>query len=97
MLPLYCFIFSEFKRYHVDSKKNIYPHLVPGVISDKLREALGIGKDQLPPYIYRMRSIGYPPGWLLNAKMDYSGIEMFDSEGNSKFSSLLCFIVIKQS
>lgn len=72
----------EFKRYHVDRKKNVYPHLVPGVISDKLREALGIGRDQLPPYIYRMRSLGYPPGWLSNAKMDYSGIEMFDSEGN---------------
>ncbi|XP_014272383.1 zinc finger CCHC domain-containing protein 8 homolog [Halyomorpha halys] len=72
----------EFKRYHVDSKKKIYPHLVPGEISDKLRGALGVRKDQLPPYIYRMRSLGYPPGWLLNAKSDYSGIEMFDSEGN---------------
>lgn len=73
---------SEFKRYHVDIKDESFNHLKPGVISDKLREALGVRNDQLPMFIYRMRSLGYPPGWLLEAKVDHSGIEMFDVDGN---------------
>ena len=42
----------------------------PGVISEKLREALGINDKQLPPYIYRMRCYGYPPGYHRNRRLD---------------------------
>ncbi|VDN01401.1 unnamed protein product [Thelazia callipaeda] len=42
--------------------------LRPGEISDTLREALGIGRSDIPEWIYRMRRRGfidgYPPGYL---------------------------------
>ena len=28
-----------------------------------------------------MRNMGYPPGWLEEAKLQHSGITLFDSEG----------------
>ena len=34
----------------------------PGLPNVKLQRALGLGDDQLPSYIYRMRELGYPPG-----------------------------------
>ncbi|VDN28676.1 unnamed protein product [Gongylonema pulchrum] len=40
----------------------------PGYVSDSLRDALGIGKHDIPEWIYRMRQKGfvegYPPGYL---------------------------------
>uniref|UniRef100_A0A2K6WG42 PSP domain-containing protein n=1 Tax=Onchocerca volvulus TaxID=6282 RepID=A0A2K6WG42_ONCVO len=43
----------------------------PGEISDALREALGIGPNDIPEWIYRMRRKGfidgYPPGYLAEA------------------------------
>uniref|UniRef100_A0A914HL22 CCHC-type domain-containing protein n=1 Tax=Globodera rostochiensis TaxID=31243 RepID=A0A914HL22_GLORO len=43
----------------------------PGVISDQLRDALGIGSRVLPPWIYRMRQLGllngYPPAYRKRA------------------------------
>ncbi|KAF8356554.1 hypothetical protein PRIPAC_91549 [Pristionchus pacificus] len=43
----------------------------PGRLSDNLQRALGIGPNDIPEYIYRMRKMGlakgYPPGYLKNA------------------------------
>ncbi|XP_072388281.1 zinc finger CCHC domain-containing protein 8 homolog [Diabrotica undecimpunctata] len=69
-------------RYHLEEEQK-YSHLRPGKISDKLREALGIKRNQLPSYIYQMRGHGYPPGWLEEAKFVYSNLTMFDSDGNN--------------
>ena len=38
----------------------------------------------MPPYIYQMRLLGYPPGHMLGAQVDESGISMFDKDGNGK-------------
>ena len=35
----------------------------PGVLSEELRKQLGIGPNDPPPYLNRMRSHGYPPGY----------------------------------
>ena len=48
-------------RYHVDEAQK-FGHLKPGLPSKNLRRALGLKEGQLPSYIYRMRTIGYPPG-----------------------------------
>ena len=45
----------------------------------------GIRENQLPPYIYQMRLLGYPPGHMLDAQIDESGISMFDKHGKGKF------------
>lgn len=52
-----------------------------GSISDELRQALGLRASQLPPYIYRMRMLGYPPGHLQDAIKETSGLAVFDADG----------------
>ena len=39
--------------------------LAPPLYSDKLRQALGVTGEEYPPYITRMRDLGYPPGYKL--------------------------------
>uniref|UniRef100_A0A0K0DIT8 PSP domain-containing protein n=1 Tax=Angiostrongylus cantonensis TaxID=6313 RepID=A0A0K0DIT8_ANGCA len=54
-------------RYHDDAGSS-EKKFRAGRISDELRNALGIGKHDIPEYIYRMRRMGfidgYPPGHL---------------------------------
>lgn len=50
----------------------------PGKISAELREALNIAENDIPLWIYRMRALGYPPGWLKKAVVDTSDI--FDTD-----------------
>jgi len=50
---------------------------------------MGLRPDQAPPYIYRMRELGYPPGWVEEAKVSHSGLTMFVSDGQGKL--ILCF------
>lgn len=51
------------------------------LFSDNLREALGLKNNQLPLFIYNMRVIGYPPGWMNEAVFEKSGLSLFDSDG----------------
>ncbi|XP_048479466.1 zinc finger CCHC domain-containing protein 8 homolog [Plutella xylostella] len=69
-------------RYHVEDEQK-YGHLTPGRISGALRHALGLRRDELPMHVYRMRLLGYPPGWLEDARISHSGITMFDSTGKA--------------
>ncbi|XP_058120465.1 zinc finger CCHC domain-containing protein 8 homolog [Anopheles ziemanni] len=68
-------------RYHVDLEQK-YGHFVPGQLSSELRDALGLGSRDLPLHIYKMRQYGYPPGWLEEAKITHSGLQLFDSNGD---------------
>lgn len=70
------------KRYHLEEDQK-YSNLKPGKISDKLRKALGLRKDQIPHYIYGMRILGYPPGWLQESKIVHSNLAMFDIHGKN--------------
>jgi hypothetical protein len=51
--------------------------LVPGLPSAELREALGLRDDQVPEYIYRLRDLGYPPGWMRQAEIHESGLGIY--------------------
>ncbi|CAH2073404.1 unnamed protein product, partial [Iphiclides podalirius] len=73
---------NKLGRYHVEDEQK-YGHLIPGRISSQLRHALGLKRYELPLHIYRMRLLGYPPGWLEEARISHSGITMFDSAGNA--------------
>ena len=64
-------------RYHQGEEER-FKEFKPGVISDNLRNALMINKDELPPYIYKMRTLGYPPGYL---KSKTSGLLMYGKGG----------------
>lgn len=67
-------------RYHEEIEQRL-GHFSPGRISRELREALGLRKRDLPAHIYGMRVLGYPPGWLEQAKVYHSGITLFDAKG----------------
>jgi len=71
-------------RYHVDDHQK-FGHIKPGLLSSKLREALRLRDDQLPEFVYRMRSKGYPPGWLKHAQIKSSGISLYHDR-NKKLS-----------
>ena len=61
-------------RYHLDENQRLC-HIRPGSEpSKKLREALGLRHNQLPSYVYRLRELGYPPGWLREAQIMHSGM-----------------------
>lgn len=58
-------------------------HFKPGVISDRLRAALGLRGNDIPEHIYRMRRLGlidgYPPGWLRKSIKSTDQLKFFDS------------------
>ncbi|EFA04058.1 zinc finger CCHC domain-containing protein 8 homolog [Tribolium castaneum] len=74
--------FPTLGRYHSDDGQR-FAHLVPGKISSELRRALGLYRDEAPHYVYLMRSMGYPPGWLEEAKIEHSNLDMFDIDGKN--------------
>lgn len=73
------------ERYHLESEQK-YSSLVPGKITDNLRQALGLRSRELPLYIYKMRLYGYPTGWLEDAKINNSGLTLFHSEVSTSFA-----------
>ncbi|OXB64143.1 hypothetical protein ASZ78_002073 [Callipepla squamata] len=66
------------QRYHAEEVEERFGKFKPGVISGELQDALGVTAKSLPPFIYRMRQLGYPPGWLKEAEMEHSGLALYD-------------------
>uniref|UniRef100_A0A8D0H644 Zinc finger CCHC domain-containing protein 8 n=1 Tax=Sphenodon punctatus TaxID=8508 RepID=A0A8D0H644_SPHPU len=66
------------QRYHAEEVEERFGKFKPGIISDELQDALGVTDKNLPPFIYRMRQLGYPPGWLKEAEMENSGLALYD-------------------
>ncbi|XP_072243959.1 zinc finger CCHC domain-containing protein 8 [Leuresthes tenuis] len=66
------------QRYHADEVEERFAKYKPGLMSEELLTALGIDGNTLPPLIYRMRQLGYPPGWLKDAEMENSGLSLYD-------------------
>ncbi|CAF1212074.1 unnamed protein product [Rotaria sordida] len=74
-------------RYHEDSYQSSlndqiiieerFRRFQPGYIGYELRQALGLRDNQIPMYIYNMRRCGYPPGWLREARVKKSGLQVF--------------------
>lgn len=69
------------ERYHLEVDQK-YVHLVPGVISHHLREALGLRSRELPSFFYLMRKLSYPPAWLEEAKVSHSGLSLITNEAS---------------
>ncbi|KAM7416691.1 hypothetical protein PAMA_018651 [Pampus argenteus] len=66
------------QRYHADEVEERFSKYKPGIMRQELLSALGIDGNTLPPLIYRMRQLGYPPGWLKEAEMENSGLTLYD-------------------
>ncbi|KAG7276728.1 hypothetical protein CRUP_006907 [Coryphaenoides rupestris] len=72
------------QRYHAEVEERFAKYKA-GLMSEELLSALGVGVNTLPPLIYRMRQLGYPPGWLKEAEMENSGLALYDGkDGESK-------------
>ncbi|KAJ1690637.1 hypothetical protein LUZ63_014792 [Rhynchospora breviuscula] len=68
-------------RYY-QTKPGKFDDLKPGVLGPETRECLGIREFDPPPWLHRMREIGYPPGYLeiVEDKSKPSGISIFTDE-----------------
>ncbi|KAL9158002.1 hypothetical protein ABFS82_08G040000 [Erythranthe guttata] len=73
-------------RYYQSSRGGKYDGLKPGVLDAETRQLLGLGELDPPPWLNRMREIGYPPGYLDPDLEDQpSGITIFgDDESTVK-------------
>ncbi|MEE6504033.1 hypothetical protein FKM82_005050 [Ascaphus truei] len=71
------------QRYHAEEIEERFGTFKPGVISEELQDALGICEQNLPPFIYQMRKLGYPPGWLKEAELENSGLSLYDGKDSS--------------
>lgn len=40
-----------------------FSDLKPGVLSEELQTAMGLRPEDPPPWLFRMRQMGYPPGY----------------------------------
>ncbi|KAA8547831.1 hypothetical protein F0562_004260 [Nyssa sinensis] len=68
-------------RYYQNSPGGKYDGLKPGVLATETRKLLGLGELDPPPWLNRMREIGYPPGYLDPEDEDQpSGITIFADE-----------------
>ncbi|NXL90509.1 ZCHC8 protein, partial [Alectura lathami] len=72
------------QRYHAEEVEERFGKFKPGVISGELQDALGVTAKSLPPFIYRMRQLGYPPGWLKEAEMEHSGLALYDGKDDDE-------------
>uniref|UniRef100_A0A0E0A9Y9 CCHC-type domain-containing protein n=1 Tax=Oryza glumipatula TaxID=40148 RepID=A0A0E0A9Y9_9ORYZ len=59
-----------------------FDDLRPGILGPETRECLGIGENDPPPWLHRMRELGYPPGYLdvVDDEDKPSGITIFGDE-----------------
>ncbi|XP_015357929.1 zinc finger CCHC domain-containing protein 8 isoform X1 [Marmota marmota marmota] len=71
------------QRYHAEEVEERFGRFKPGVISEELQDALGVTDKSLPPFIYRMRQLGYPPGWLKEAELENSGLALYDGKDDT--------------
>ncbi|XP_071710683.1 uncharacterized protein [Rutidosis leptorrhynchoides] len=68
-------------RYYQDTPGGKFDGLRPGVLDAETRKLLGLGELDPPPWLNRMREIGYPPGYLdADDEEQPSGIEIFGDE-----------------
>ncbi|XP_058512709.1 zinc finger CCHC domain-containing protein 8 [Ochotona princeps] len=72
------------QRYHAEEVEERFGRFKPGVISEELQDALGVTDRSLPPFIYRMRQLGYPPGWLKEAELEHSGLALYDGNDGAE-------------
>lgn len=72
-------------RYYQNSPGGKYDGLKPGVLGAETRQLLGLGELDPPPWLNRMREIGYPPGYLDPEEVDIpSGITIFTDGEETK-------------
>lgn len=73
-------------RYYKSSPGGKFEGLRPGFLGAETRQCLGIGELDPPPWLNRMREIGYPPGYLDSDSQEQpSGITIYADEEITKY------------
>ncbi|XP_010552328.1 PREDICTED: uncharacterized protein LOC104822697 isoform X2 [Tarenaya hassleriana] len=67
-------------RYYQSSQGGKYDGLKPGSLDTETRQLLDLGELDPPPWLNRMRELGYPPGYLAPDDDHPSGITIFGEE-----------------
>ncbi|VVA94329.1 unnamed protein product [Arabis nemorensis] len=67
-------------RYYQSPQGGKYDGLKPGSLDAETRQLLGLRELDPPPWLHRMREIGYPPGYLVAEDDHLSGITIFGEE-----------------
>ncbi|KAG2325273.1 hypothetical protein Bca4012_039763 [Brassica carinata] len=67
-------------RYYQKAQSGKYDGLKPGTLDAETRQLLNLGELDPPPWLNRMREIGYPPGYLAPEDDHMSGITIFGDE-----------------
>lgn len=68
-------------RYYQNTPRGKYDGLKPGALESETRKLLGLAELDPPPWLNRMRELGYPPGYLDIEDGDQpSGITIYDDE-----------------
>ncbi|XP_010528466.1 PREDICTED: uncharacterized protein LOC104805556 [Tarenaya hassleriana] len=67
-------------RYYQSSQSGKYGGLKPGSLDAETRQLLGLAELDPPPWLNRMRELGYPPGYLAYDVDHPSGITIFGEE-----------------
>ena len=90
-MAIYWNYFYRYKRLHELSNVTV------GAPSPALRKALGLTNHpaEIPQFIYRMRTLGYPPGWIRHATVyttDHGDVisDGFSMSSRSKYD-IKCF------
>ncbi|KAH9321218.1 hypothetical protein KI387_015857 [Taxus chinensis] len=66
------------QRYYQNSPGGKFEGIKPGMLGSETRQSLGIGELDPPPWLNRMRELGYPPGYLdSDGPDDPSGIVIY--------------------
>ncbi|KAL8130250.1 hypothetical protein V2J09_019405 [Rumex salicifolius] len=77
--------FRNAARYYESPARGKYEGLRPGVLDPETRRLLGLGELDPPPWLQRMREIGYPPGYLETEEVDQpSGITIYADEESKR-------------
>eukprot|EP00249_Psilotum_nudum_P020226 c27610_g1_i2 orf=283-2313(+) len=69
-------------RYYQSSPGGKFDDLKPGVLGSETRQSLGIGALDPPPWLNRMRELGYPPGYI-DEPDEPSGITIFGTHDSA--------------
>ncbi|GLJ12046.1 hypothetical protein SUGI_0182780 [Cryptomeria japonica] len=71
------------QRYYQNSPGGKFEGIKPGMLGSETRQSLGIGELDPPPWLNRMRELGYPPGYLDSDNPDEpSGIVIYADDEN---------------
>ena len=80
--PVPCLCWSRYFLSAAEDSRSEFADLRPGQLSGDMRAALGLGPLDPPPWLQRMRELGYPPGWRCALIQNPKGLQHIRALGH---------------